>query len=198
MIQQHRKKAKSATSLALCVCVYAAITRTLWKQLNSYQNTDSSLRKDPTLCLKKRINIDTTRRIVCEKKTTSLSLRNQDWRTVKSETENVNDLLTNIPTNDVTELHDLIYAGAKLVCEKIGILLRITERKSKPGWELRLESQIKWLRQQVSILKRNIKKFMDNTEKARQFELKKAWRIQPKNTSERRKTKKIPRQDQTI
>ena len=53
-----------------------------------------------------------------EKKTTLPSLRNQDWRTVKSETEKVNDLLTNIPTNDITELNDLIYTGAKLVCEK--------------------------------------------------------------------------------
>ena len=53
-----------------------------------------------------------------EKKTPLLSLRNQDRRTVKSETEKVNDLLTIILTNDITELNDLIQAGAKLVCEK--------------------------------------------------------------------------------
>ena len=46
-----------------------------------------------------------------EKKTTLSSLRNQDWRTVKSETEKVNALLTNVPTDDITELNDLIYAG---------------------------------------------------------------------------------------
>ena len=51
-----------------------------------------------------------------EKKTTKPFLRNQDWRIVKSETEKVNYLLTNIPTNDITELNDLICAGAKLVC----------------------------------------------------------------------------------
>ena len=64
-----------------------------------------------------------------EKKTILLSLRNQDWRTVKSETEKVNDLLTNIPTNDITVLN----AGAKLVSEKIGVPFRTTDRKSKRG-----------------------------------------------------------------
>ena len=50
-----------------------------------------------------------------EKKTMLPSLRNQDWRTVESETEKVNDLLTNNLANDITELNDLIYAGAKFV-----------------------------------------------------------------------------------
>ena len=51
------------------------------------------------------------------------------------------------------------------------------------------------------ILKRNIKNILvlDETEKAQQQELKKKFgEINQKNTSERRKTKKIPRQDQTI
>ena len=74
-----------------------------------------------------------------EKKNTLPSLRNQEWRTIKSETEKVNYLLTNIPTNDITELNDLIYAGIKLLREKIRVYLKTTGRKSKPGWELRLE-----------------------------------------------------------
>ena len=80
-----------------------------------------------------------------EKKTTLPSLRNQNWRTAKSETEKVNDLLTNIPTNDITELNDLTYAGAKLVCKKnrcplkdhkqkvktrVGTQTRITDKKT--------------------------------------------------------------------
>ena len=89
--------------------------------------------------------------------------RNQDWKTVKSETEKVNYLLTNIPTNVITELNVLIYAGANLVCEKIGGSLKTIERESKPGWETRLESQINRLWLQARILKRNIKKFSDET-----------------------------------
>ena len=65
-----------------------------------------------------------------EKKTTLPSLRNQDGGTVKSETEKVNDLLTNILTNDITKLNDEIYAGAKLVCGKIGVSMKTTDRKS--------------------------------------------------------------------
>ena len=68
-----------------------------------------------------------------EKKSTLPSIRSQDWKTVKSETGKVNDLLTNIPTNDITELNDFIHAGAKLVREKIGVPLKTTDRKSKPG-----------------------------------------------------------------
>ena len=51
------------------------------------------------------------------KKTILPSLRNQEKGTVKSETETVNDLLTNIPIN-ITELNDLIDARIKLVSEK--------------------------------------------------------------------------------
>ena len=44
-------------------------------------------------------------------KTTLPSLRNIDWKTLKIETNKI---------NNITELNELIYAGAKLVCEKLG------------------------------------------------------------------------------
>ena len=74
----------------------------------------------------------------------------------------MNDLLTNIPTNDITELNDLIYAGAKLVSEKtrVGTQTRITDKKKN-------------LRQQVKMLKRNKKIYSDETEKELQLE----WKI---------------------
>ena len=34
---------------------------------------------------------------------------NQDWKTVKAETQKVNKLLTHISTNDIKELNELIY-----------------------------------------------------------------------------------------
>ena len=70
-----------------------------------------------------------------EKKTTLPSLRNKDWRSGKFENEKVNDLLTNVQKNDITELNDLIYEGAKLVSEKIGVALKPAYRKSKPEWD---------------------------------------------------------------
>ena len=56
-----------------------------------------------TLAQKEKTNTDTVRRITSEMKTTLPYLRNQHWRTVKSKNEKVNDLLTNIPTNDITD-----------------------------------------------------------------------------------------------
>ena len=44
--------------------------------------------------------------------------------------------------NNITELNVLIYAGAKLVCDKIGVPLKNMNRNSKPGWEIWLETQI--------------------------------------------------------
>ena len=48
-------------------------------------------------------------------KTTLPSLRNIEWRTVKMATNKINQVLLNISTNNITELKELIYAGAKLV-----------------------------------------------------------------------------------
>ena len=43
----------------------------------------------------------------------------------------------------MTELNELIYARAKLVCEEIGIASKTRKEKSKPRWEIRLETLIK-------------------------------------------------------
>ena len=76
-------------------------------------------------------------------KITSPSLRNIEWRIVRSETNKANQVLTYISTNNTTEFNEIIYAGAKLVCEKIGTPSKSTKGKSKSGWEFRLETQIK-------------------------------------------------------
>ena len=47
------------------------------------------------------------------------------------------------------KLNWLIYAGAKLVCYKIGVPQKNTNRNSKPGWEMLIRNlqQAKKLRQ---------------------------------------------------
>ena len=65
----------------------------------------------------------------------------------------MNQALTYISTNNITELNELIYAGAKLVCEKIGIPSKNMKEKSKPGWEFRLETHIENLRKQLKVIK---------------------------------------------
>ena len=89
----------------------------------------------------------------CEK-TILPSLRNIDWKTLKIERNKINHILPYIPTNNITELNELINADAKLVCEKIGIPSKSTKKQSKPGWEIRLETQIKKLRKQARMIKK--------------------------------------------
>ena len=66
------------------------------------------------------------------KKATIPSLRKIEWITVKTETNKINQLY--ISTNYITKLNELIYAGVKLVCEKIGIPSKSTKKKLKSGW----------------------------------------------------------------
>ena len=61
------------------------------------------------------------------------SLRNIEWRTLKTETNKINQILPYISTNDITELNELIYAGETLVCEKIGIPSKRTKKQSRMG-----------------------------------------------------------------
>ena len=86
---------------------------------------------------KEKTNICTIRRIISKKKNSLPSLRNQNLKTVKSETEKENDL-TNIPTYDITELKDFIYPGAKLVSEKIGVPSKTKKQSQNPGENLDL------------------------------------------------------------
>ena len=51
--------------------------------------------------------------------TNLLSLRNIEWRTLKIETNKINQVLPYVSTNNMIELNELIYAGAKLVCEQM-------------------------------------------------------------------------------
>ena len=68
-----------------------------------------------------KINLENLKRIMNSKKTTLPSLRSTEWRTLKIETNKINQVLPYISTNNITELNELIYVGDKLVCEKIGI-----------------------------------------------------------------------------
>ena len=122
---------------------------------------------------KEKAYIDTVKRIMSEKKTTLPSLRNQDWRTVKSETEKVNDLLTNIPTNDTTELNDLIYAGAKLISKKSQATLEDDRQKVKTRVGIQTWITDKKTTTSSKNTKKEHQEFFGRNWKTRQLELKK-------------------------
>ena len=96
-------------------------------QQNTTQQNNLILTQEQKLILKN------LKRILNSEKTTLPSLRNIEWRIVKAEMNKVNQVLSYIPTNNITDLNELIYDGAKLVCENIGIPTKNTKAKSKPG-----------------------------------------------------------------
>ena len=110
------------------------------KQLNSNElptsengNTTQPNNKQPnnpkeTLSQELKVNLENVKRIMNSKKTTLLSLRNIEWRPVKTETNKINQVLPYISTNNITGLNEVIYAGAKLVCEKIEMPSKSTKK----------------------------------------------------------------------
>ena len=105
---------------------------------NKYATVPSNLTE--TQSQEQQTNLENLKRIMNNVKITLPSLRNIEWRTLKTETNKINQIIPYISTNNITEL---IYARAKLVCEKIGVPPKSMKKPSKSGWEVRLETQIK-------------------------------------------------------
>ena len=111
------------------------------KQSNSYEpptsenvNTTQPNNAQPnnnkkTLSQEQKANQENLKRIMNSEKTTSL--RNIEWRTVKTEMNRMNQVLPYISTNNITELNELIYTGAKLVGGKIEISSKSTKKNQK-------------------------------------------------------------------
>ena len=112
-------------------------------------NDTLSNNQEETLSQELKVNLENVKRIMNSENTILPSLRNIEWKTLKIETNKINHILLYIPRNNITELKELISAGAKLVCENIGIPSKSTNKQQKPGWEIRLESQMKKIRKQA-------------------------------------------------
>ena len=80
-------------------------------------------------------------------KTILPSLRNIEWKTLKKKTNKIDHILPYLLTNNITELNELIYAGAKLVSEKNWITSKRTKKH-------RLEMQIKKIRKQARLMRK--------------------------------------------
>ena len=168
--------------------------KTLQPQTIHYQTT-----KKKTLPQEQKINLENVKRIMNSEKTILPSLRNIEWKTLKTETNKINHILPYIPTNNITELNELIYAGAKLVCANSGIPSKSTKKQSKPGWEIRLETQIK-----------KTTKTSPTDKKERDWNKRKegtgnmgesnstTWGNKPESTGQRRKTKQISTKGKAI
>ena len=93
-------------------------------------NAERSSHKE-TLSQERKLNLENVKTIMNNEKTILPSLRNIEWQTLKIETNKLNQVLPYIPTNNITELNELIYAGAKLLCETIGIPLKLMKSQNQ-------------------------------------------------------------------
>ena len=66
-------------------------------------NTPKLNNPEQTLSQEQKLNRENLKRILKSEKTTSPSLRIIEWRTVKAETNKVNQVLTYISTNNISE-----------------------------------------------------------------------------------------------
>ena len=134
-------------------------------------------------------------RIMRGEKTTLPSLRNIKWRTVKTETNKMNEVLSDISMNIITELNELIIAGAKLVCEKIGIPSKNTMKLSKPKWKILLDMQKKQIYENRSKWWNKGKTLEHGERQKRKGKTRKnndtTWEDNAESTGERRKIKII-------
>ena len=123
-------------------------------ELLTFENENTTVPSNPTetLLQEQQTNQENLKRIMNSEKTALPSLINIEWRTLKTKTNKINQILPYISTNNITELNELIYAGAKSVCEKIGIPSK-SKKLSKPGWKIRLDTQIKNLQKQAKMVK---------------------------------------------
>ena len=78
-----------------------------------------------------------------------LNLRNVDRGRLKEAVRKINDLLTDIPTANLTETNKLLLAAAHLAGKKVGAKKRETTSMAEPWWKQRLNGQIAKLRKDL-------------------------------------------------
>ena len=79
-----------------------------------------------------------------------LNLKRVDRKKVSEELKKVEAVLSKMPTSDITQTNDLIYAATTIVTENLGVKAAKKENKSDPWWKRRLEGQIQQLRRNLS------------------------------------------------
>ena len=73
------------------------------------------------------------------------SHREIDRRKLKEVTKKVDAVLEKIKTNDITTTNDLMYAGAAVVTDLVGVKRGDRQTRKEPWWKRRLENQVKIL-----------------------------------------------------
>ena len=69
-------------------------------------------------------------------------LRGIDRVKVKKAVQKVNAVLAKLVPKDISATNDLLYAGAAVVIEMVGMKKVVTNNKKEPWWKIRLDKQV--------------------------------------------------------
>ena len=92
--------------------------------------------------------------MLISEKTQLPSLRKVNEKKLKEAVELVNTVIHNVITNSITEMNNLLHAGAYVVAEKLGKMKknRTNEKRKEPWWKRRIQANIAEWRKDVSRL----------------------------------------------
>ena len=78
------------------------------------------------------------------------ALRKVNRKRLKAEVNKVNQVLKKMAPEGITNTDDLIYAGAVVVTEELGVRNKIGTKPKEPLWKRRLTTQVKEMRRDLS------------------------------------------------
>ena len=109
---------------------------------NNNQNILLSNQTEKDKHKKNKMNVKNLKGIMSERdKITFVKYPKLDSYMAETEKKNNNRIINTYLSEKITELNEQTYAGSKLVCRKIDVPLKITNKILQPGWEFRLEIQ---------------------------------------------------------
>ena len=103
-----------------------------------------------------------------------------DKKTLKVQTDRVNEAIKYCKSKNIIETNDLIKAASVWVAEQIGLKNGGCREKSEPRWKRRIEGDIKKLRQDVNLLTRDLKGELGSKKKQKMEEIYEKYRVKKK------------------
>ena len=119
--------------------------------------------------------------IMLEGKTSDgIMFKKVDKKTLKVQTDRVNDAIKYFKSKNITETDDFIKAVSVWVAEQIGLKKRDYREKNEPRWKRRIEGEIKKLRQDLHLLTRDLKAELGSKKKQKTKKLYEKYRVKRK------------------
>ena len=103
-----------------------------------------------------------------------------DKKTLKVQTNRVNEAINYFKSKNITETNDLIKAASVWVEEQMALKKRDYREKNEPRWKRRIEGDIKKLREDVNLLTRDLKGELGSKKKQKMKELYEKYRVKRK------------------